>query len=133
MLLRKKTKKKQTPLRWVLDKLVLLLLAYFIVLLALSVWEFSANRYGKRANYAASFGLSRDGESNVSEAAKAQVRLLKQGVERFQKLFNVKSGVNELKAPIPSTLQKGVYRLELAFRDAKGQHKTYRADVTVPV
>jgi uncharacterized delta-60 repeat protein len=77
-------------------------------------------------------GRTLDVKIRVSKAARAQLRLLKQGFERLQKTFSVKSGTNELKALLPTTLQKGVYKLEISLRDAKGQRKVYRADVLVP-
>src|SRR5205823_14551165 len=47
-------------------------------------------------------GRTLDVKLRVSEAAKVQLRLLRQGFERLQKLFTVKSGANELKAAIPA-------------------------------
>jgi uncharacterized delta-60 repeat protein len=77
-------------------------------------------------------GRTLDVKISVSKAAKVQLRLLKQGSARLQKSFTVKAGVNELKASLPSTLQKGAYKLEITLRDANGQRKTYRADVALP-
>ena len=68
----------------------------------------------------------------VSKAARAQVRLLKQDLERLHRIYPVKSGANELKARLPSTVRAGVYKLELTLRDARGQQKIYRADLRVP-
>ncbi len=68
----------------------------------------------------------------VSEKARAQLRLLRQDFERLQVIFTVKPGANELKAPLPRTLRKGVYGLEITLLDAKHRRKVYRATVVVP-
>jgi uncharacterized delta-60 repeat protein len=77
-------------------------------------------------------GRTLDVKISVSKAAKVQLRLLKQGSAQLRKTFSVKPGANELKAVLPSTLQKGAYKLEITLRDANGQRKTYRADIAVP-
>jgi hypothetical protein len=68
----------------------------------------------------------------VSEPARAQVRLLKNGFERLEAETRVKQGDNTITRPIGASFRPGTYALELVVRDAKARQKTYHATVLLP-
>jgi len=67
-----------------------------------------------------------------SEAGSAQVRLLRLGFERAERVFRVRAGHNLLVLGVPVSVKKGLYSLRLTERDAAGHTTTATATIPVP-
>ena len=92
--------------------------------------------FGVRIVYATVLGHGKlrklDVRIRVSKAAKAQLRLRKQGITKLLRTFTVKGGGNNLKTPIPVRFAKGTYQLRITLTDASGRKSIYTTSVLVP-